>query len=202
MYNLNKLSFGAIMPVDSMQPPKKITSVQQYQALKKKLHNIVTSTVVPADEFALYKELETQLKKIELENNNEDKKLAQAIQAIKKFIADLERQEQDFVLLKSFKDNGLYRMLYRNARIQGIDDDSGLKTGLKLGYIGVGVSALFIALFIATSFVAAPVWLGILSTALFAASVTFLSTLVYGVVNDLFATKATLPYFLLGHQKQ
>ncbi|GGI86003.1 hypothetical protein GCM10007966_13270 [Legionella impletisoli] len=86
--------------------------------------------------------------------------------------------------------------------MNGIDDTSGLKQSLKAGFVGLGISGFGVALFTLTSLIAAPVWITVLSTAIFAGSVTYLSALLYGVVNDLFATKSNLSYFLLGHQPQ
>jgi MFS family permease len=75
-------------------------------------------------------------------------------------------------------------------------------SSLKNGYIGVAIAALITVLFATSALFGAPVWLTVIASALFASAVTYLSALVYGVFNDLFATKASLPYFLLGHQPQ
>jgi hypothetical protein len=59
-----------------------------------------------------------------------------------------------------------------------------------------------VLLFALTTLLAAPVWFTVITSALFVSSTTYLSALVYGVVNDLFATRSNLPYFLLDHQPQ
>ncbi len=92
--------------------------------------------------------------------------------------------------------------MYRNALVKGEDDESILGQLLKNGFIGVGIAALGIILFAAASLLGAPVWVTVIANAFFASSVTHLAALVYGVVNDLFATRSNLAYFLLGHQPQ
>jgi hypothetical protein len=88
-------------------------------------------------------------------------------------------------------------MLYHAPLMKHEEDDSGLMEGLKAGFIGVGLSAIFVALFIAAPFLALPFWATVITTGLFVASVTYISTLIYGVVNDYYATRANLPYFYL-----
>lgn len=73
----------------------------------------------------------------------------------------------------------------------------------KIFYFGVGgllLSAISIVLFTLVAIYTAPAWLTILATGLFVASAFYLGGLLYGVINDLFATKMNLSYFLLGHQ--
>lgn len=123
---------------------------------------------------------------------------------LKIMIAQLEQQSDGSKLLQNLKNSGLFRMLYHHSNVQGrlLPKNDILNVLLKNGFIGVGISALFIALFIATSIFTVPAWLSVLSTGLFTGGVTYLSGMLYGVVNDLFATRANLPYFLLGHQPQ
>ncbi|WP_058535564.1 hypothetical protein [Legionella saoudiensis] len=122
---------------------------------------------------------------------------------INKLIAFLEQHEGGQPVLDHFKKNGVYRILYRNARMRGQDDQGELKELLNAGFIGVGVSAVLIAFFVATTLIGgAPFWLTAVSAGLFTGASAYLSGILYGVVNDLFATKANLPYFLLGHQRQ
>lgn len=65
--------------------------------------------------------------------------------------------------------------------------------------IGLGISAICITAFTLVSLYTAPLWLSIIATGLFAGAVTYLSGLLYGFINDLFAVNMNLPYFLLGH---
>jgi hypothetical protein len=116
----------------------------------------------------------------------------------------LEAKDQDGVTVNYLKKHGFYRILYRNSQIMGeeLPPDDILHKLLRNGFIGVAASALIIFLFAATVFFAAPFWLTAIATGLFVGASTYLSGILYGVVNDLFATHSNLPYFLLGHQPQ
>ncbi|HAU0853694.1 TPA: hypothetical protein JBH29_10700, partial [Legionella pneumophila] len=102
------------------------------------------------------------------------------------------------------KQHGFYRILYRHPRLLGqeLPQDDILHKLLRYGFIGVGISAVMILLFISTAFFTAPFWLTAITTGLFVGASAYLSGILYGVVNDIFATHANLPYFLLGHQPQ
>lgn len=119
-------------------------------------------------------------------------------------IARLENHKEAKPALKFLREKGLYRMLYRYAKLKGkqLPEDDILNTLLNNGFIGVGISALLIAAFVAVMLIGAPAWIVAVSSGLFVGSTVYLSGLIYGVVNDLFATYANLPYFLLGHQPQ
>jgi hypothetical protein len=124
---------------------------------------------------------------------------------VSKLIALLEQMDGGQSTLDHFKKNGVYRILYRNPRMLGqqLPQDDVLNQLLRVGFTGVGISAVIIAFFVATTLIGgAPFWLTAVSAGLFTGASTYLSGILYGVVNDLFATKANLPYFLLGHQNQ
>lgn len=144
------------------------------------------------------------INEIESSNEQADTKLIYAKKRITQLIAELEDHSHGQPTLSRLDRAGLNKFLFRNAQLKGIElpEDDGLKILLKSGFIGVAISALFIALFIATSFMAAPAWLSVIATGLFTGSATYLSGIIYGVVNDIFATNMNLPYFLLGHQPQ
>lgn len=131
----------------------------------------------------------------------DEQELKENILKIKAFIENVERKNPSSKLLANFKQNGLYKTLYHYPVIEGRDDTSMLADMLRSGFYGLGASALAIILF-ATLPVAAPGWLHVIATSLFAGAMTYVSAIVYGVVNDIFATRANLPYFLLGHQPQ
>ena len=139
-----------------------------------------------------------------IEATQEANKRRYAKNRITRLIAELEQSSQGLHVIARLEAAGLKKMLFHNSQIKGVElpEDDILKQVLRNGFIGVGVSTLFIALFVATAFVAAPAWLSVIATGLFAGGVTYLSGILYGVVNDLFATKMNLPYFLLGHQPQ
>lgn len=141
---------------------------------------------------------ENQLKLEEKEN------LKEAIRIVNQFVIALEAKDQDGVTVNYLKRQGFYRILYRNPQIMGeeLPPDDILHKLLRNGFIGVAASALIILLFAASVFFAAPFWLTAIATGLFVGASTYLSGILYGVVNDLFATRSNLPYFLLGHQPQ
>lgn len=141
---------------------------------------------------------ENQLKLEDKEN------LKEAIRVVNAFVIDLEAKDHDGITVTYLKKHGLYRILYRNPQIMGeeLPPDDILHKLLRNGFIGVAASALIILLFSATVFFAAPFWLTAIATGLFVGASTYLSGILYGVVNDIFATRANLPYFLLGHQPQ
>lgn len=130
--------------------------------------------------------------------------LKKAIKSVNELMVLLEAKEQGKVTINYLKKQGLYRILYRNPQIKGqeLPPDDILHKLLRNGFLGVVVSAFIILLFAATAFFAAPAWLTVITTGLFIGASTYLSGMLYGLVNDLFATQANLPYFLLGHQPQ
>lgn len=124
---------------------------------------------------------------------------------VNKLIAILEQTEGGQSTLNHFKQNGVYRILYRNPRMHGqqLPQNDALNQLLRAGFTGVGISAVIVAFFVATTLIGgAPFWLTAVSAGLFTGASAYLSGILYGVVNDLFATRANLPYFLLGHQPQ
>lgn len=130
--------------------------------------------------------------------------LSQAIQLVNKFIIELESQDKESSTANYLKQHGFYRILYRHPRLLGqeLPQDDVLQKLLRYGFIGVGISAVMILLFISTAFFTAPFWLTAITTGLFVGASAYLSGILYGVVNDIFATHSNLPYFLLGHQPQ
>ena len=152
------------------------------------------------------KQLEELIEKLDQialdENQSEQQKLASAINATKLVIARLELIDSPFKLLEAFKNNGLYQMLYHNPTLKGLDDNSGLRTQLKRGFIGIGIAALAVCLFGVLSFFTAPLLLTAVVSSVFIASMTYLCGILYGVINHLFAAKSNLPYLLLGNQPQ
>ncbi len=132
------------------------------------------------------------------------KNLKEAIRVVNAFVIDLEAKDDGAVTVNYLKKHGFYRILYRNPQIMGeeLKPNDILHKLLRNGFIGVAASALIILLFSTTVFFAAPFWLTAITTGLFIGASTYLSGILYGVINDLFATRANLPYFLLGHQPQ
>lgn len=178
-----------------------ISPQQQLHFLCKLIKKIKDEHNFAANDKQAILELSQQLEHYKQERVSEEK-LEQIIAEIKTHIEVMETSKMHPKLIQTFKQYGLYRILYRNSLIKGIDDESGLASVLKAGFIGIALSALAVLLFTAAALLGAPMWLGFISNALFATAATYIAALIYGVVNDLFATKANLPYFLLGHQPQ
>lgn len=155
------------------------------------------------NKFSKDKEICMLITEHQLKLNNEEN-LKKAIKTVNLFIIDLEEKDHNGVTIAYLKKQGLYRILYRNPKIMGqeLRSDDILNQLLRNGFIGVAASALIIIFFTATAFFAAPFWLTAIATGLFVGASVYLSGILYGVINDLFATHANLPYFLLGHQPQ
>ena len=120
----------------------------------------------------------------------------------KKFNADLALIESDnnnASIIKKLKKAGLYHILYSKGLYKH-QQDKNLLYYTKSGFIGVGISSLFVTLFAVTAFVTVPFWLHVIAIALFAAAVTYMSALLYGILNDIYAVRMNFSYFLLGHQ--
>lgn len=124
--------------------------------------------------------------------------------ALNKFLVQVEQQAEGHSFITYLKQQGFYRMFYHTPHFQGkeLPQDDILRKLLRSGLIGVGFSSLFILLFLATSLLSAPAWLTVIATGLFTGSCAYIGGIMYGVVNDLFASNANLPYFMLGHQPQ
>jgi hypothetical protein len=137
-------------------------------------------------------------------NDEPSKSVKRLIILTNLLVADLESHGEAKPTLDFLREKGFYRMMYRNPKFKGeeLPKDDILHVLLRNGYIGVGISALLTAAFVVTMLVGAPFWIVAISSGLFIGSSVYLSGLIYGVVNDLFATHANLPYFLLGHQPQ
>lgn len=135
---------------------------------------------------------------------NSETELKKAIEIVNLFLIDLEQKDKQKKTITYLKNHGFYRIIYHNPQIMGqeLPPNDSLRNLLRNGFVGVAASALIILLFAATAFFAAPFWLTAIATGLFVGASVYLSGIVYGVVNDLFATHANLPYFLLGHQPQ
>ena len=153
-------------------------------------------------ELKEYHKISAQLKEIIDCTENDSEKLKQAIAAIKLHIATIETAGDSSALIEFYKSDSFYRIVYHNSVVKGQDDNGILGELLKNGFIGIGLSALAVILFVLTSVFTAPAWLAVISTGLFAGATAFIGATVYSVINDLFATRFNLPYFLLGHQPQ
>ncbi|CZG50632.1 hypothetical protein OQJ35_04940 [Legionella pneumophila] len=84
--------------------------------------------------------------------------LSQAIQLVNKFIIELESKDKESSTVNYLKQHGFYRILYRHPRLLGqeLPQDDVLQKLLRYGFIGVGISAVMILLFISTAFLPLP----------------------------------------------
>jgi hypothetical protein len=130
--------------------------------------------------------------------------IKQAIMIANRLVAELENNEKAQSTLSFLRQKGFYRMLYHYPKFKGQDlpKNDILRQLLLNGFVGVGISLLIVAAFVASALLSAPAWLIAITCGLFVGATAYVSGLLYGVVNDLFATQANLPYFLLGHQPQ
>ncbi|CDZ78991.1 hypothetical protein BN59_03306 [Legionella massiliensis] len=184
----------------SMDSYGKISATEQYLVLLNIVDQAKRQTDFSKETAAKLNNFSAEIRSIETQNQEE--KLKRAMIAFNRLIAEIENNDKHQKLLQFLKDKGLYRILYHNAKMKGIEDDSGLKTVMKAGFIGIGLSALAVIFFALVTMLAAPFWLVVIASGLFAAAATFVAAILYGVVNDLFATHSNLAYFLLGHQPQ
>lgn len=73
---------------------------------------------------------------------------------------------------------------------------------MRIAMIGLGFATLSVVLFAIVAFLGLNGGWTIAATALFSSAIACMAGLIYGIVNDMFATtKANLPYFLLGYQE-
>lgn len=175
---------------------QKISEKEQINILYCILSDAKSKLEEENDVYNLLTDIQSRLK-----NEND---LKRAIEQVNQFIIELETIDSSHTTIDYLKKHGFYRILYRNPKILGqeLPENDILRQLLRNGFVGVGVSALIILLFASTAFFTAPFWFTALATGLFVGASTYLSGLLYGVVNDIFATHANLPYFLLGHQPQ
>ncbi|KTD50816.1 hypothetical protein [Legionella quateirensis] len=136
--------------------------------------------------------------------DNKIKTMSEIVKLTNYLIAQIENEDKSGPTLDYLRKKGLYRMLYRHPKTLGqqVPEDDILKTLLRNGFLGVGIATVLIPVFVTIMMLGAPLWLVAISSGLFVGSSVYLSGLLYGVVNDIFATHANLPYFLLGHQPQ
>ncbi|CZH90104.1 Uncharacterised protein [Legionella pneumophila] len=104
-------------------------------------------------EHEIYQLIENYQLKLSNEIN-----LNQAIQFVNKFIIELESKDKDSSTVNYLKQHGFYRILYRHPKLLGqeLPQDDILHKLLRSGFIGVGISAVMILLFISTVFLLPP----------------------------------------------
>ena len=119
-------------------------------------------------------------------------------QEVKNFIEDIEDNEYPGgeELLKHYLDIGVYKMLYHNPIVRGQNYEISMLSIL----ISLAIVTLCVAFFAIVSFIGLSGGWIIAGTALLGGAFAYMCGILYGIVNDMFATRYNLPYFLLGHQ--
>ena len=88
----------------------------------------------------------------------------------------------------------------QNNNFQYQADKTGLIDFYHAGLRWLVLAMLVFAAFGLVHFLGAPIALVAVVNALFSGSFVYVTAITYGIVNDIFAAKTHLPYFLLGHQ--
>lgn len=131
----------------------------------------------------------------------------------KTLIEAIEDDNLSLELMEAYRNHGIYQMLYHNGVIGHYTkyhryDKYNKKhsppllgpTIMKFAMVGLGFATLFIGFFATIALLGLSGGWMVAATALLGSAIAYLAGLLYGITNDIFATKANLPYFLLGHQ--
>lgn len=129
----------------------------------------------------------------------------------KTFVESIEDEGISPLLLDAFQKSGVYQILYHNGVIghyttADIFDRNNKENPpygsmiIRFAMIGLGFATLSVAFFATIALLGLSGGWIIAATGLFASAIAYMAGLIYGIVNDMFATKANLPYFILGHQ--
>lgn len=129
----------------------------------------------------------------------------------KTFIETIEDENPSSALVEAYRKHGIYQMLYHNGvmghytTLSGkYDKEQNPPLGpiiMQSAMVGLGFATLSVAFFATVALLGLSGGWVIAATALFGSAIAYMGGLLYGILNDIFATKANLPYFLLGHQE-
>jgi len=131
----------------------------------------------------------------------------------KSLVETIEDENLCPALVEAYRNHHIYQMLYYNGvmgnyttlcRFGMYDREKFTLLGptlMKQAMVYLGFATLSVAFFATVALLGLSGGWIIAATALFGAAVAYMAGLLYGIINDIFATKANLPYFLLGHQK-
>ncbi|MDF1828141.1 MAG: hypothetical protein P1U39_07665 [Legionellaceae bacterium] len=130
----------------------------------------------------------------------------------KSLVETIEDENLCPALVEAYRNRHIYQMLYYNG-VMGHYTTGGPfgiyhrekypplgPTIMKFAMVGLGFATLSVAFFATVALLGLNGGWIIAATALFGSAVAYMAGLLYGIINDIFATKANLPYFLLGHQ--
>lgn len=134
----------------------------------------------------------------------------------KQFIETIEDQQLCPALLQAYRERHINQILYHHGVIGHYQTGERSYTGrtiydkythppkgatiIKFAMVSLVFTSLSVAFFATAALLGLSGGWIIAATALFGAAVAYMGGLLYGIVNDIFAVKANLPYFLLGHQ--
>ena len=133
----------------------------------------------------------------------------------KTFIETIEDENLSPSLLEAYRKHHINEILYHNGVIghyatgwqmdgRTLYDKKNYPplgpTIMQFAMVGLGFATLSVAFFATVALLGLSGGWVIAATALFGSAIAYMGGLLYGILNDIFATKANLPYFLLGHQ--
>jgi hypothetical protein len=130
----------------------------------------------------------------------------------KTLVETIEDERLSPALVEAYRKHGIYQMLYHNGVMgyYATFDSRGRynreryppvgPTIMKNAMVGLGFATLSVAFFATVAVLGLSGGWIIAATALLGSAIAYMTGLLYGIINDIFATKANLPYFLLGHQ--
>ena len=130
----------------------------------------------------------------------------------KTLVETIEDESLSPALVEAYRKHNIYQMLYHNGVIgRYTSSDSWGEyqikryppvgpTIMKVAMVGLGFATLSVAFFATVAVLGLNGGWIIAATALLGSAIAYMAGLLYGIINDIFATKANLPYFLLGHQ--
>ena len=137
----------------------------------------------------------------------------------KTFIERVEDENLSAALLEAYQKHHINEILYHNgvigyyttgAIMRFADTETHLYDkekfpplgpfAVKFAMVGLGIATLSVSFFTTVALLGLSGGWVIAATALFSAAMAYMGGLLYSILNDIFATKANLPYFLLGHQ--
>lgn len=131
----------------------------------------------------------------------------------KTFVETIEDEMLSPALVDAYRQHSIYQILYHHGVLAydtRFDEDRNKSKQppppgpilIKFAIFGLGLATLSVAFFATVALLGLSGGWVIAATALFGSAIAYMAGLLYGIINDIFATKANLPYFLLGHQRE
>lgn len=167
-------------------------------------NRFITSKILIKDKECILQRKKLKLKSACIED--------QISRLTKELVEAIEDENLCPALVEAYRKHKIYEILYHNGVIghYAIHPESNKNNQnlsplgpkiMKGAIIGLGFATLSVAFFATVVLLGLSGGWIIAATALFGSAVAYMAGLLYGIINDMFATKANLPYFLLGHRK-